>query len=154
MSRKSMKHLKRIFEGKSMIDTNNVGDILQEITDLGYLSHVESSWWSRDDRGNTIRICIYGKSEYDKKFNCNVDYIYPNEIIEVVERLISYLGSEGFSLGEDNKKEIESIKERPTTKTKDELKLSVSRYNALTLRWDDKTNGYKVCYSISLEFRS
>jgi hypothetical protein len=45
-----MKHLKRIFEGKTMIDTNNLGDILQEITDLGYLSHVESSWWSQDDR--------------------------------------------------------------------------------------------------------
>jgi hypothetical protein len=23
----------------------------------------------------------------------------------------------------------------------------------VTLRWDDKTNGYKVCYSLSLEFR-
>ena len=62
-----MKHLKRIFEGKTMLDTNNLGDILQEITDLGYLSNVQSNWWS-DDRGNDIRITIYGKSEYDKKF--------------------------------------------------------------------------------------
>jgi len=148
-----MKHLKRIFEGKSMIDTNNLGDILQEITDIGYLSHVESSWWSQDDRRNSIRICIYGKSEYDKQFNCEVDYIYPDDIMEVIERLIDYLGTEGYSLSIDDKKEIESIKERPTIKTKDELKISISKYNALTLRWDDKTNGYKVCYSLSLEFR-
>jgi len=148
-----MKHLKRIFEGKTMIDTNNLGDILQEITDLGYKSHVGSSWWSQDDRGNSIRICIYGKDEYDKQFNCDVAYIYPDEVIEVIERLIDYLGSEGYSLSLDNKKEVESIKERPTIKTKDELKISISKNNALTLRWDDKTNGYKVCYSLSLEFR-
>ena len=149
-----MKHLKRIFEGKTMIDTNNLGDILQEITDLGYLSHVESSWWSQDDRKNSIGICIYGKNEYDKQFNCEVDYIYPDEVIEVIERLIDYLELEGYSLGVDDKKELESIKERPTTKTKDELKISISKYNAVTLRWDDKTKGYKVCYSLSLEFRN
>jgi len=149
-----MKHLKRIFEGKTMIDTNNLGDILQEITDLGYLSHVESSWWSKDDVRNSIGICIYGKDEYDKKFNCEVAYIYPDEVIEVIERLIDYLGSEGYSLSLDNKKEVESIKERPTIKTKDELKISISKNNALTLRWDNKTNGYKVCYSLSLEFRN
>jgi predicted RNA-binding protein (virulence factor B family) len=149
-----MKHLKRIFEEKSMIDTNNLGDILQEITDLGYLSLVESSWWSSNDKGNDIKICIYGIKEYDKKFNCEVDYIYPDDIMEVMERLIDYLGSEGYSLGVNDKKEIESIKERPTTKTKDELKISISKYNALTMRWDDKISGYKVCYSISLQFRN
>jgi len=147
-----MKYLKKIFESNLMLDTNILGDILQEITDLGYLSHVDSSWWS-DDRGNSIRITIYGKSEYDKQFNCEVDYIYPDDIMEVIERLIDYLGTEGYSLSIDDKKEIESIKERPTIKTKDELKISISKYNALTLRWDDKTNGYKVCYSLSLEFR-
>jgi hypothetical protein len=148
-----MKHLKRIFEGKTMIDTNNLGDILQEITDIGYLSHVESSWWSQDDRGNSISICIYGKEEFDKQFNCEVAYIYPDDVIEVVERLIDYLGSEGYSVSLDNKKEVEAIKERPTTKTKDELKISISKNNSVTLRWDE-TNGYKVCYSLSLEFRN
>ncbi len=56
-----MKHLKRIFESKFMIDTNYLGDMLQEISDIGYLSHVESNWWS-DDRGNSIKITIYGKN--------------------------------------------------------------------------------------------
>ena len=148
-----MKYLKKIFEGKSMLDTNNLGDILQEITDLGYISHVQSGWWS-DDRGNDIGITIYGKSEYDKKFDCNVDYIYPDDIIEVVERLIHYLGDEGYSLNVDHKKEIEVIKNRPTQKTKAELKISISRYIELTLRWDDKINSYKVRGSIGLDFRS
>ena len=148
-----MKYLKKIFEGKTMLDTNNLGDILQEITDLGYLSNVRTDWWSADDRGNDISICIYGKSEYDKKFNCNVDYIYPDEIMEVVERLIRYLGDEGYSLGTDNKKEIEVIKNRPTEKTKDEIKIVISKSNQVTMRWDDKSNGYKVCYSLSLNFR-
>jgi len=147
-----MKHLKRIFEGKTMLDTNNLGDILQEITDLGYLSNVQSHWWS-DDRGNDIRITIYGKSEYDKKFDCDVAYIYPDDIIEVVERLIDYLGTEGYTLSPEHSKEIKAIKERPTQKTKAELKISISRYIELTLRWDNKINGYKIDRSLSLDFR-
>ena len=148
-----MKYLKKIFEGKTMLDTNNLGDILQEITDLGYSSNVQSHWWS-DDRGNDIRIIIYGKSEYDKKFDCNVDYIYPDDIIEVVERLIDYLGTEGYTLSPEHSKEIKAIKERPTQKTKAELKISISRYIELTLKWDDKINSYKVSGSIGLDFRS
>lgn len=147
-----MKYLKKIFEGKTMLDTNNLGDILQEITDLGYLSNVQSHWWS-DDRGNDIRIIIYGKSEYDKKFDCDVDYIYPDDIIEVVERLIRYLGTEGYTLSPEHSKEIKAIKERPTQKTKAELKISISRYIELTLRWDNKINGYKITDAMSLDFR-
>jgi hypothetical protein len=148
-----MKYLKKIFEGKTMLDTNNLGDILQEITDLGYLSNVKTDWWSADDRGNDIRITIYGKDEYDKQFNCEVAYIYPDDIIEVIERLIRYLGDEGYSLGTNHKKEIEVIKGRPTEKTKQEIKVTTSEYSQVTMRWDDKSNGYKVCYSLSLDFR-
>jgi hypothetical protein len=148
-----MKYLKKIFERKTMLDTNNLGDILQEITDLGYISHVQSGWWS-DDRGNDIRITIYGKDEYDKQFNCEVDYIYPDDIIEVVERLIHYLGDEGYTLSPEHSKKIKAIKERPTQKNKAELKISISRYIELTLRWDDKINSYKVSGSIGLDFRS
>ena len=148
-----MKYLKKIFEGKSMLDTNNLGDILLEITDLGYISRVQSGWWS-DDRGNDIRITIYGKTEYDKQFDCEVDYIYPDDIMEVIERLIRYLGTEGYALSPEHSKEIKAIKERPTEKTKAELEISISRYIELTLRWDDKINSYKVRGSINLDFRS
>lgn len=147
-----MKYLKKIFESNLMLDTNILGDILQEITDLGYLSHVDSSWWS-DDRGNSISITIYGKSEYDKELNCEVDYIYPDDVMEVIERLIDFLGSEGYTLGESSKKSIEVIKGRPTEKTKQEIKVTTSSSSQVTMRWDDKIEGYKVCYSQSLYFR-
>jgi len=147
-----MKYLKKIFESNLMLDTNILGDILQEITDLGYLSHVDSSWWS-DDRGNSISITIYGKSEYDKELNCEVDYIYPDDVMEVIERLIDFLGSEGYTLYEKDKKEIEVIKGRPTEKTKQEIKVTTSRSSQVTMRWDDMIGGYIVCYSQSLYFR-
>ena len=147
-----MKYLKKIFENNLMLDTNILGDILQEITDLGYLSHVNSSWWS-DDRGNGISVCIYGKNEYDKQFNCEVAYIYPDEVMEVVERLIDFLGSEGYTPYEKDKKEIEVIKGRPTEKTKQEIKVTTSEYSQVLMRWDDKIGGYKVCYSLSIDFK-
>jgi hypothetical protein len=149
-----MEHLKpyKIFESSLMLDTNILGDILQEITDLGYLSYVESLWWS-DDRGNSIRITIYGKDEFDKKFNCNVAYIYPDEVIEVMERLVEFLSSENYSLEEGSRKSIDVIKNRPTDKTKDEIEVPTSKLSQVTMRWDDKIRGYKVCYSQSLDFR-
>lgn len=157
-----MKYLKKLFEANQMLDTNILGDILQEITDLGYLSHVESSWWS-DDRGNGISICIYGKDEWDKEFGCNVAYVYPDEVMEVVERLVEFLNGEGYTLEESSKKEIEVIKSRPIgpvfiTKRgnkiiQKEIKTTTSRTSQVTLRWDDKIEGYKVCYSTSLDFR-
>lgn len=156
----AMKYLKKIFETNEMLDTNILGDILQEVTDLGYLSHVESSWWS-DDRGNGISICIYGKNEHDKEFDCDVAYIYPDEIIEVVERLVDFLNSEGYNLEESSKKTIDVIKNRPVypvTKgteriTKKEIKIPTSSTSQVTLRWDDKIEGYKVSGSTSLYFR-
>ena len=53
------------------------------------------------------------------------------------------------------------IKNRPvypvttgTSKTiKKEIKIETSRTSQVTLRWDDKIEGYKVCYSLSLYFR-
>lgn len=147
-----MKYLKKIFENNLMLDTNILGDILQEITDLGYLSHVNSSWWS-DDRSNGISVCIYGKDEYDKQFNCEVGYIYPDEVMEVIERLIDFLGSEGYKPYDKDKKKIEVIKGRPTEKTKQEIKVATSASSQVTMRWDDKISGYKVRYSLSIEFK-
>ena len=71
-----------------------------------------------------------------------------------MERLVEFLNGEGYTLEESSKKEIEVIKNRPTEKTKDEIKIVISKFSQVTMRWDDKSNGYKVCYSISLEFRS
>ena len=147
-----MKHLKKFNESKDMFDTNELGDILQELTDIGYLSHVESSWWS-DDRGNGVSICIYGKHEYDKNFNCDVDYIYPNEVIPVVERLVIFLNSEGYHPEDYSTKTIEVIKSRPTEKKKREIDITTSRTSKVTFRWDDKIGEYKISGSLSLDFR-
>lgn len=154
-----MKYLKKIFESNLMLDTNDIGDILQEISDLGYLSNVESNWWS-DDSGNRISICIYGKKEYDKKFNCEVAYIYPDDIMEVVERLVDFLGTENYVLEEDSKKTIEAIKNRPIEPVKKgfiknfEIKLPISKMRAVNMRWDENKEVYKISYSLSISFRT
>jgi hypothetical protein len=73
--------------------------------------------------------------------------------MEVVERLVDFLGSEGYTPYDKDKKEIEVIKGRPTEKTKQEIKVTTSRSSQVTMRWDDKIWGYKVCYSLSIEFK-
>ena len=52
-----------------------------------------------------------------------------------------------------DKKEIEVIKGRPTEKTKQEIKVATSSSSQVTMRWDDKISGYKVCYSLSIDFK-
>jgi hypothetical protein len=147
-----MKFLKRFNESKYMFDTNELGDILQELTDIGYLSHVESSWWS-DDRSSGINICIYGKREYDKKINCNIDCIYPNEVIPVVERLVGFLNTEGYRPEDSSVKTIEVIKNRPVIKTKDEFNVTTSRVSQVRFKWDGELGEYKIGGSLSLYFR-
>ena len=152
-----MKYLKRIFESNIMLDTNTIGDILQEITDLGYLSTVNTSWRS-DDKGNSITIFINGKMDYltfvngKKRIKKEAPCIYPDEVIEVVERLIDFLDSEKYTLQGDSKKAIEFIKGRPTEKTKDVISERISEYIAVTMRWDDSIKGYKVFSNIALHF--
>lgn len=146
-----MKYLKLFEASRLMIDTNTLGDILQEITDLRYVSVVDSAWWS-DDRGNSISICIYGKEEYDKQFGCDTNYIYVDEVMDVIDRLIDFLASEKYVLGEISKKAIDVIKGRPTEKTKNEIKVTTSQSSQVTMRWDDGISAYKVCYSLSLNF--
>ena len=73
--------------------------------------------------------------------------------MEVIERLIDFLGSEGYKPYDKDKKEIEVIKGRPTEKTKQEIKVATSASSQVTMRWDDKISGYKVCYSLSIEFK-
>jgi hypothetical protein len=149
-----MKYLK-MFENHSMLDTNILGDILQEITDLGYLSHVDSSWWS-DDRSNGIKVTIYGKYEYDKQFNCEVprenSYIYPDEVMDVIERLIDFLSSEKYKLEQDCKKSLDVIRNKPTEKNKNDIEIKISKYRKVEMRWDDNINGYKVNSILSLYF--
>ena len=142
-----MKYLKKIFENNKVIDTNILGDILLEITDLGYLSHIESSWWS-DDRSSSIVLTLYGKNRtYD---------IYPDEIIDAIERLVEFLDGEGYTLFSNGEKILEIIKNRPTEVqgVSKLLEIPVDLYNKVGMKWDEKTNQYIVTTSIGLEFRN
>jgi hypothetical protein len=138
-----MKYLKKIFESDKVIDTNILGDILLEITDLGYLSHIENSWWS-DDRSSSIVLTLYGKNQTSS--------IYPDEIMDAIERLIDFLDGEGYRLFGDGENILEIIKNRPTEQRNKILEIPVGRYNKVNMKWDEKINGYKLTSSFSLEF--
>lgn len=141
-----MKYLKKIFENNKVIDTNILGDILLEITDLGYLSHIESSWWS-DDRTSSIVLTLYGK---------NGTYIYPDEILDAIERIVEFLDGEGYTLFGNGEKVLEVIKNRPTEQVDKMfvLEVPIGRYNKVNMKWDEKTNQYIVTSNIGLEFRN
>ncbi len=148
-----MRHIRKFNESNLMLDTNIIGDILEDITDLNYLSQVESSWWS-DKSGNTINIYIFGKEEYNKSSRGNDRYIYIDEILEVIERLVDFLKNEGYRQEEITKKSIETLKSIPTEKTKSEIIFGRSnKTNGMSFRWDEVTNSYKLCHSLNLYFR-
>lgn len=146
-----MKYLKKIFES-SILDINNLSDILQEFKDFEYESHLTFDW--RSSGGSNIGVTIYGKDEYDKKSGCEVAYIYPDEIIETIERLISFLKTEDFYPDDVTLKKIDVLKKRPTEKTRHEIKVTTSKTSQETFRWDEKTQQYKLTYSFSLYFRN
>lgn len=149
-----MKYLKKIFENNKVIDTNILGDILLEITDLGYLSHIESSWWS-DDRSSSIVLTVYGKDAKapTTSFTNSTSDIYPDEIMDAIERIVEFLDGEGYTLFSNGEEILEIIKNRPTEVQGKLLKIPVGRYNQVEMKWDEKTNQYIVTSNIGLEFR-
>jgi hypothetical protein len=146
-----MKYLKKIFES-SILDINNLSDILQELTDLEYKSHLGFDWWSSGE--NSIEVVIYGKKEYDEKFDCEVSYIYTDEIIDVLERLINFLRTEDFIPDELTIKKINTLKAKPIKKTKYEIIIQTGPSSQQTFRWDERTQKYKLAYNLSLYFKN
>ena len=145
-----MKYLKKIFENNKVIDTNILGDILLEISDLGYLSHINNSWWS-DDRPSSITLTLYGK---------NQTYIFPDEIMDAVERIVEFLDGEGYVLFDDGEKILEIIKNRPTEQVYKMfvaqlvLEAPIGRHNKVNMKWNKETNQYIITSNISLQFRN
>jgi len=41
-----MRYIRKYNEAKSIVDTNNLGDILDDLVDLGHVCRVQSDWWS------------------------------------------------------------------------------------------------------------
>jgi len=138
-----MKHLKKFNESGQMIDTNNLNDILQDIIELGYKCHVESHWWS--DRENSISLIMYGKD--DRRF------IDIQEVLPELERLISYLSTEDYLMDDTSEKRIQTFRDVPSEKTKQNIRISISSMSKIDLVWNKELNKYEMEGSLSLYFR-
>ena len=138
-----MKHLRKFNESGQMIDTNNLNDILEDIIELGYKCHVESHWWS--DRENSISLIMYGKD--DKRF------IDIQEVLPELERLISYLSTEDYLMDDTSEKRIQTFRDVPSEKTKQNIMISISNMSKIDLVWNKELNKYEMEGSLSLYFR-
>jgi hypothetical protein len=153
-----MKHLRKFNESdNTMLDSNNIGDILLDIIDIGYRCHVTTNWW--DDGDNNIVVVIYGIEEFDKRFDCNVDYIYIDQVIETIDRLFDYLKSEGYEPEISSIKKVEVIKQDPETfgikdrnKESGEIKKKIGQCDQVVFRYDNEKKKWKISGSIGLGF--
>jgi hypothetical protein len=154
-----MKYLRKFNESfKPMLDSNNVSDILVDIIDIGYKCNVETDWWS--DGTNSIRVSIYGIYEFDKKYGCEIRYIYIDDVIESINRLFDYMKTESY-LPSDviTKKNLEILNsnidsldlEKSGGKIPTGEKYSDGSYSSMTIKKDDNKNICKV-ETTALEF--
>ena len=141
-----MKHLRKFNESGQMIDTNNLNDILQDIIELGYTCHVESSWWS--DSENRINITIYGRKDRSV-----IGFIDIQESLPEIERLINYLSTEDYSMDDSSEKRIQTFRNVPSEKTKQNIEVPISNTSRIDLVWNKDLNKYEMQGSLSLYFR-
>lgn len=157
-----MKHLKKYNESRSMIDTNNLGDILQELVELGHTCNVSSDWWS--DRECQIKITIYGNEEkfLSGRGKSSLGFITFSETLETIKRVFSYLETEDYHPDEDTAKKLEVIEESATWKDpfilekaasrKDRKTIGISRYSEIDFCWDKELNEWILEGTLSLYF--
>ena len=151
-----MKHLRKFNESRTMIDTNNLSDILDELVEIGHVCHVQSDWWS--DRECSINIVIYGDRERicTGRGNSSIGYIYVPDFLPTLQRLVSYLETEEYSPDENTNKRIKIIEESLTwkdppigisesrAKRKDEKSVSISNMSEITFRWDSELKTWLI----------
>lgn len=156
-----MKHLKKYNESSRMIDTNNLGDILLELIDLGHICNISSDWWS--DRESKIEVIIYGDEEKIlSDFATFAGFITLSDSLETIKRVFSYLESEDYFADEDTSKILKTLEESLTWKDpfilekaasrKDRKVIDISRYKAIDFCWDKETNEWIFVGSLSLYF--
>ena len=95
-----MNYLKKFNESKFMVDSNDLNDILIELSDIGYKYSIQTTYWS--DKGNRIAVTLYPK-ETSKS-------LYYEDLGEYIERLQDYLKSEGYEPWTETTKKIEKFK--------------------------------------------
>lgn len=79
--------IKSFNESKSMLDSNNLNDILVDIKDIGYDYYVQTIYWSNDN-GNRIVVTFYAPDDNNT--------LYYKDIGEYLERIDDYLKTEGY----------------------------------------------------------
>jgi hypothetical protein len=84
-----MKHIRKYNESRTMIDTNNLSDVLADLIEIGHVCHVQSDWWS--DRECSIDIVTYGDKERicTGYGNSAIGYVYVPDFLPTIQRLVS-----------------------------------------------------------------
>lgn len=94
-------HIKSFNESKSMLDSNNLNDILLDIKDMGYDYYVQTIYWSNDN-GNRIVVTFYAPDDNNT--------LYYKDIGEYIERIGDYLKTEGYEPWPQTAKDILDFK--------------------------------------------
>lgn len=100
--------LKNFNESKSMLDSNNLNDILIDLSDIGYEYYIQTIYWSNRN-GNRINITFYGP-ESNKS-----NMLYYDDLGEYIERINNYLNGEGYEPWPETIDNIEKFKIRGKT---------------------------------------
>lgn len=155
-----MKHIRKYNESRTMIDTNNLSDVLTDLVDIGHVCHVQSDWWS--DRECSINIIIYGDKERicTGYGNSAIGYVYVPDFLPIIKRLVSYLETEDYFPDENTSKRIKIIEESltwkdpfidiseaskvPFERRKNEKSISISNMSKLDFRWDSKLKTWLI----------
>jgi hypothetical protein len=88
---------------------------------------------------------MYGKD--DRRF------IDIQEVLPELERLISYLSTEDYLMDDTSEKRIQTFRDVPSEKTKQNIRISISSMSKIDLVWNKELNKYEMEGSLSLYFR-
>jgi hypothetical protein len=147
-----MRHLKKFNESKET--PTSIEDILLDITDLGYLSRIEHIFWTKVE-GDSGRNDVCLLAIYDKKSNDYKGMMCVDEIIDTIERLVSYLESEGYNLENICQQKLESIRqtsEKDANGDPQKFTIEIDKYNVMVF-FTKNGKWYINSTSISFEFR-
>jgi hypothetical protein len=146
-----MRHLRKFNESRDI--PNSIEDILLDITDLGYLSRIEHILWTKVE-GDSSRSDACVLTIYDKRSNEYKGMICIEEIIETLERLVSYLESEGYKLEDLSQRQLESIIQTNQKDAKSNQKFKISINDYVSTKFFTQDNKWYInSTSLSFDFK-
>lgn len=125
-----------------VIDFDNINDILQEVVDIGYKFQIETRFNSDDESINHIDISIWKRP----------GYIYTDEIIDTVGRLVDFLRRGGWEMTNKSKSILKSFSEIPHIEKgeSDYKTIRVGSMETFDIEWIDGKWG--IWNDLKLEF--